>query len=185
MEEFLAVVTVRFMKEFIGEFKHLEKICNEIYSEQHGVTQYINEMEQKSGYASSKISGWDKDLATLKRVRHIRNNLVHESDESTDYDRSDLEFMKTFYQNIITQQDPLALLSKQEKTATHSRKYNDISNADINIPQKIQNSVNKRSGDARQAVSDNEWNNSIKQNVIWGGVLAVLILILLYVIFFV
>ena len=35
------------MKEFIYEFKHLEKICNEIYSEQHGVTLYINEMEQK------------------------------------------------------------------------------------------------------------------------------------------
>ena len=96
------------MKEFIDEFKHLVKICNEIYSEQHGVTQYINEMEQKSGYASRKIPDWDKDLTNLKRVRHIRNNLVHESDETVDYNSYDIEFIKRFYHKIITQQDPLS-----------------------------------------------------------------------------
>ena len=99
------------MKEFIDEFKHLVKICNEIYSEQHGVTQYINEMEQKSGYASRKIPDWDKDLTNLKRVRHIRNNLVHESDETVDYNSYDIEFIKRFYHKIITQQDPLSLIT--------------------------------------------------------------------------
>lgn len=174
----------RSMKAFIDEFKHLEKICNEIYCEQHGVTQYINDMERKSGYVSRKIPDWDEDLANLKHVRHIRNNLVHESDESVDYDSSDVEFIKTFYHKIITQHDPLALLRKQENTETQSKKYNDISNDANSIPKKIQNNVNKSSFNARQEVND-EGDNSMKQTVIWGGVLAVLILVLLYVIFFV
>ena len=64
------------MNELVNEFKHLEKICNEIYSEQHGVTLYINEMEQESGYYTGTIIGWDRDLANLKHVRHIRNRVT-------------------------------------------------------------------------------------------------------------
>ncbi len=37
------------MKEFIDEFKHWEKLCNEIYGDHHGVTLYINNMEDKKG----------------------------------------------------------------------------------------------------------------------------------------
>lgn len=157
------------MKEFIDEFKHLEKICNEIYSEQHGVTQYINEMEQKSGYASRKIPDWDNDLAYLKRVRHIRNNLVHESDESVDYNSSDIEFIKVFYHKIITQQDPLALLRKQERNTTNSKK---------NI------GVNDNVTHPTVDVADEE-EGSFTKTLIWGIVVAVLILILLFVIFFI
>lgn len=101
------------MKEFIDEYKHLEKLCNEIYAEQHGVTLYINEMEQKSSFSTNGIPNWDADLEYLKRVRHIRNNLVHESDYDIDYTESDISFIKDFYQRILNQQDPLALLRKQ------------------------------------------------------------------------
>lgn len=157
------------MKEFIDEFKHLEKICNEIYSEQHGVTQYINEMEQKSGYASRKLPDWDNDLAYLKRVRHIRNNLVHESDETVDYNSSDIEFIKAFYHKIITQQDPLALLRKQEGNTTNSK-----------INNRASYSVTHPTID----IADEE-ESSLTKTLIWGIVVAVLILILLFVIFFI
>ena len=157
------------MKEFIDEFKHLEKICNEIYSEQHGVTQYINEMEQKSGSASRKIPDWDNDLACLKRVRHIRNNLVHESDETVDYNSFDIEFIKAFYHKIITQQDPLALLRKQEGNITNSK-----------INNRVSDSVTHPTVD----VNDEE-EGSLFKTLIWGIVVAVLILILLFVIFFI
>ena len=100
------------MEELIVEFRYLEKICNDLYGAQHGVTLYINEMQQ-AGYASRSIPGWSGDLANLKRVRHIRNILVHEPDHEVWYDESDIEFIKGFYQRILNQQDPLALLRKQ------------------------------------------------------------------------
>ncbi len=109
------------MKEFIDEFKHLEKLCNEIYAERHGVTQYINEMEQKSGFPSIEIAGWNNDLAKLKRVRYIRNNLVHESDYEIDYDESDIAFLRDFYKRILAQQDPLALLRKKREQITQTK----------------------------------------------------------------
>ncbi len=151
------------MKAFIDEFKHLEKICNEIYCEQHGVTQYINEMEQKSGYASRKIPNCDNDLASLKRVRHIRNNLVHESDETVDYNNSDIKFIKAFYRKIITQQDPLALLQKQKGNTTDSK-----------INNRVSDSVTHPTVD----VADEE-ESSLTKTLICGIVVAVLILVLL------
>ena len=157
------------MKEFIDEFKHLEKICNEIYSEQHGVTHYINDMELKSGYASRIVPDWDKDIGYLKRVRHIRNNLVHESDEVVDYDSSDIEFMKIFYQKIITQQDPLALLRKNATKPIKPQVHNSLR----------ENIVTKHP----VVVNDEREESSINQNVIWGLVLAGLIILLLLLIF--
>lgn len=159
------------MKEFIDEFKHLEKICNEIYSEQHGVTQYINEMEQKSGYASRKIPDWDKDLDNLKHVRHIRNNLVHESDDTIDYDLSDIEFIKAFYQKIISQQDPLALLRKQDVRA---------------LQPKISNNVGYSNRKIQAMESDADKKDSLFTKALVGGVvLVILLIILLLVIIFV
>ena len=157
------------MKEFIDEFKHLEKICNEIYSEQHGVTLYINDMELNSGYASRIVPDWDKDIAYLKRVRHIRNNLVHESDEVVDYDSSDIEFMKTFYQKIITQQDPLALLRKNASKSIKPQKSNSIKESTY-----IKHSV---------VVDDEREDKPINQELFWGLVLAGLIILLLILIF--
>ncbi len=101
------------MKEFIDEFKHLEKICNEIYGDQHGVTLYINEMESKSFMSTRGIEDWDSNLKYLTRVRHIRNNLVHESDYDIDYTEDDIAFMRDFYDRILNQEDPLSLLRKQ------------------------------------------------------------------------
>lgn len=106
------------MKDFLDAFKHLEKICNEIYGGQHGVTQYIDEMESKSPYAARKIFGWDLDLSGLKRVRHIRNAMVHESsDYDTDYTPEDVQFMEHFYERVMNRQDPLAMLRQQNEAA--------------------------------------------------------------------
>lgn len=101
------------MKEFIDEFKHLEKLCNEIYGDQHGVTLYIQDMESKSYMSTRGIEDWDRDLKYLTRVRHIRNNLVHESDYDIDYTEDDIAFMRDFYDRILNQEDPLSLLRKQ------------------------------------------------------------------------
>lgn len=103
------------LKDFIDEFKHLEKLCNEIYGDHHGVTLYINNMEEKSWVYTRKIWQWQSDLENLKRVRHIRNNLVHESDYDIDYDEADIQFMRDFCERILNRQDPLALVYEEER----------------------------------------------------------------------
>ena len=104
------------LKEFIDEYKHLEKLCSEIYGQQHGISQYISDMEQTPLYTAGKISGWDGDLNNLKRVRHLRNKMVHDVDDyDSVYEPEDLEFLRTFYQRIISQNDPLALRAQLTK----------------------------------------------------------------------
>jgi hypothetical protein len=102
------------LKDFIDEFKHLEKLCNEIYGDHHGVTLYINNMEEKSWVYTRKIWQWQSDLDNLKRVCHIRNNLVHESGYDIDYDESDIQFMRDFCERILNRRDSLALLYEEE-----------------------------------------------------------------------
>ncbi len=102
------------MKEFVDAFKHLEKLCNDIYGEQHGVTLYIEEMEGTPNYMAQRVFGWDHDLKTLKRVRLIRNKWAHPDDEM-DYTFEDIEFLKNFYNRVMNQQDPLAILRQKNK----------------------------------------------------------------------
>lgn len=101
------------MEKLIVEFGHLEKLCNDLYGATHGVTLYINEMQQYADFASRSVPGWSGDLANLKRIRHIRNLLVHEPDREVHYDAADIAFIKGFRQRILDRQDPLALLRKQ------------------------------------------------------------------------
>ena len=117
------------MKEFIDEYKHLEKMCSEIYGQQHGISHYITDMEQTSPYTAERIPGWSNDLANLKRVRHIRNKMVHDADDYDDaYEPEDLEFIKQFYQRILTQQDPLAERNRlNKKTSQPKQKEADTS----------------------------------------------------------
>ncbi len=97
------------MKDFIDAYKHLEKICSEMYGEQHGITQYINDMELVPGGISSYIPDWYDDLNNLKRLRHIRNAMVHDSDFDEDYSKEDVMYLEDFYDRIMNCQDPLAM----------------------------------------------------------------------------
>ena len=53
--------------ELFEAFKSLEKICNEIYGQNKGVSLYITDMENTSIYEANKIQGWDVDLKRLKK----------------------------------------------------------------------------------------------------------------------
>lgn len=109
------------MEEIIVEFKNLEKLCNELYGAPHGVTLYINEMQQQPEYSVQSVPGWYSDLAGLRRVRHIRNILVHEPDYDIQYSGSDIEFIRDFCQRILYRQDPLALLRQQAERIPQMR----------------------------------------------------------------
>ena len=62
---------------FIDSYKRLEKLCSEIYNDNHGVSSYIDEMVNTS-IGARYVPGWDEDLKQLKHYRRVRNQIVHD-----------------------------------------------------------------------------------------------------------
>ena len=63
--------------EFMEAYKHLDKICREIFSAEKGVTTYIDEMREISD-GSRFVSSWNNVLNRLIQLRKIRNDYAHE-----------------------------------------------------------------------------------------------------------
>ena len=110
---------------FIDSYKRLEKICNEMYGDNHGLSTYIDEMiNNPSG--SRYVHGWDADLKQLKHCRWIRNKIVHEPGctEENMCDTDDIQWLNDFYSRIMTSNDPLALYHKvknSQRSSTQQR----------------------------------------------------------------
>ena len=115
-------------EEFMEAFKHLDKICKEIFNSEKGVTSYIEAMEKMTN-GDRYVTNWDYVLKRLKNLRHIRNQYAHEIGSS--YDNicapEDIEWLKSFYNEIMNTTDPLAqyrkaTIKKQEKNKTTESK---------------------------------------------------------------
>ncbi|MDE6746703.1 MAG: hypothetical protein K2J72_08710, partial [Oscillospiraceae bacterium] len=98
-------------ERLFDEYKHVDKLCREIFSSQSGVTQYITEMERIASYGRSVIPSWNDDYYTLKRVRWLRNKIAHESG-ATECNWNDAAWLENFHRRLLARQDPLALLSQ-------------------------------------------------------------------------
>ena len=98
---------------FIDSYKELEKLCSEMYNNNHGLSTYIDEMIKKSN-GSHYVSGWNEDLKQLKHYRWIRNRIVHEPGctEENMCDPDDAQWLDNFYSRIMSVSDPLALYRK-------------------------------------------------------------------------
>ncbi len=98
---------------FIDSYKRLEKICSELYDDNHGLSIYIDEMIGKPD-GSYYVSSWNKDLKQLKHYRWVRNKIVHEPGctEENMCSPSDIQWLDNFYSRIISTNDPLALYRK-------------------------------------------------------------------------
>lgn len=107
---------------FFENYKKLEKLCNEIYSVNNGVTQYINEMDNISSYKYHSIPNWNSDLSALKRLRRLRNQIAHNEGAFSDNlcTINDVEWLSDFHARILKQTDPLALLNQKE-TSSNAR----------------------------------------------------------------
>ena len=98
---------------FIDSYKRLEKLCSEIYDDNHGVSSYIDEMINNP-IGSRYVRGWDEDLKHLKHYRWVRNQIVHEPDcsEENMCEYGDSEWLNDFHSRIMSGNDPLALYRK-------------------------------------------------------------------------
>lgn len=94
------------------EFKHLDKLCGELYGDQRGVSHYIDDMKDVSESVYRYIPNWKEDLEQLVRIRHERNHLAH-TEGAFNEDMctpKDIGWSKDFQRRILNQSDPLALL---------------------------------------------------------------------------
>lgn len=98
---------------FIDSYKSLEKLCSEMYDDNHGLSTYIDEMIKKSN-GSCYVSGWNEDLKQLKHYRWVRNQIVHEPGCTEDNmcEPGDAQWIDNFYSRIMSVNDPLALYRK-------------------------------------------------------------------------
>lgn len=103
---------------FFDEYARFDKLCSEMYESNYGVTNYIDDMKSRVYAEYSHIYGWDNDLKQLVRLRHIRNQLAHDPGAFNENlcTAQDIEWLKSFYDKIISRNDPLALIRKQSET---------------------------------------------------------------------
>ena len=110
---------------FIDSYKRLEKLCSEIYNDNHGVSSYIEEMIN-TPIGARYVPGWDEDLKQLKHYRWVRNQIVHEPGctEENMCEPGDAEWLDNFRSRIMSGSDPLTLYRKikSSKSTQHPRK---------------------------------------------------------------
>ena len=102
--------------EFINSYKRLEKLCNEIYDSNHGISAYIDDMARLTS-ASFYVFNWNDDLKQLKHYRWIRNQIAHDPNctEENMCEYGDAKWIDDFYDRIMNQSDPLAMYRKATK----------------------------------------------------------------------
>lgn len=157
--------------DFFEAYKHLEKLCGEIYCCSNGISEYISEMETKPR-GQSKVESWFSDYKSLKHVRWVRNQIAHDTSDYVHSDYNDLEFTELFYNRIMNQEDPLAQLRKIEQRCVTSH------NASKRIPD---TSPNYPDASANNYSPNNLINDSRTKHfgkIIWIIALVILIILL-------
>ena len=94
---------------FLSSYKKLEKLCNDIYGDNRGVSSYIEDMENRPR-GSHLVRNWEQDLKNLKHYRWVRNKIAHEPDcsEENMCEPEDAFWIEKFYSRIMNKTDPLA-----------------------------------------------------------------------------
>lgn len=108
--------------DFFEEYKHLERLCSDMYSCRDGVRQYLEDMECQFSEGEKAISHWAQDYRKLRGLRRIRNTLAHNVSEYQVCTEQDVENVMDFADRSMRQRDPLAMLnlsnSKDEESET-------------------------------------------------------------------
>lgn len=88
--------------EYLEAYKSLDMLCRQVLESDRGVSEYIDEMSNER-QGEMLVAGWEKDYKQLKRLRWIRNQLVHDvnSFQNNLIDARDVEWLKTFQSRIM------------------------------------------------------------------------------------
>jgi len=126
--------------KLFDEYKAVDNICRDIFQNQNGVAQYIEEMDRNFYRGSSSLPSWNEDYRRLKRVRWMRNTIAHET-STTECSEEDIAWLKEFHSRLLIQQDPLALLRTADRKRMSSPQRIE-STPNINFEQRTDKNVN-------------------------------------------
>ncbi|MBR4363296.1 MAG: hypothetical protein IKP42_11300 [Ruminococcus sp.] len=101
---------------FLELYKSIDQNIKDAYSSENGISKYIDLMYENRNAARN--NSWNNDLRWLKRVRDIRNQLVHDVAVSFYSDicsQEDYEWLEGFYNRLMTASDLLSLERKQRE----------------------------------------------------------------------
>lgn len=106
--------------KFLKAYKKLDELCKQVLSSDRGISEYIDQM-QSEGENCSKIHGWNSDLKRLKRMRWMRNQLVHDADsfDTLKVTKEDISYLKEFRSRILNCEDPFSLLYNSKKSSNN------------------------------------------------------------------
>jgi len=110
--------------EFLDEYKMVDAICGDMYSVRSGVSEYISQMELVPVSEQYMLASWTNDYKMLKRLRGLRNCIVHDSSESM-CEEADLYALKEFHFKLLNAQDPLAVLNHLKKKRPSESYFNE------------------------------------------------------------
>ena len=82
--------------EFFEEYKHLERLCSDMYSCRDGVRQYLEGMESHSSEGERIVPNWKRDYWKLRGLRKTRNVLAHNMSAYQVCTEQDVEDVKNF-----------------------------------------------------------------------------------------
>ena len=168
------------------EYKRLDKLCGDIYKTQHGITSYIDDMKAKSLSDYRCIPHWGTDLEWLIKIRHIRNSLAHAEDafNTESCTQNDIDWIRDFYNRILNQSDPIAILYQNSKAKNQLVKK---SNSYINKPvdKKINNQIIEQSGSQKVRQTNYQENEELNNQTntemnifIWIAIIIIIFIIL-------
>lgn len=106
--------------EFIERYKQLDKICQDMFATYQGASEYILRMENYYTEGKPLLRDWADCYYTIKHLRWLRNQIVHEVKES-ECSEEDIQDVIDFYQEIFHQQDPLTRLARWKQTKKHNQ----------------------------------------------------------------
>ena len=95
---------------FLETYKKLDELCKQVLSSERGISEYIEEMSNDK-QSHFKIISWENDYKQLKKMRWIRNKLVHEPNSFEDnlFTEEDIVWLQNFHSRILECRDPFSL----------------------------------------------------------------------------
>ncbi len=123
---------------FMESYKSLDKLCKTFPDYPKGISSYIEVMEQclQKRY---QCKSWYSDYEKLKKYRHIRNRISHDSgvyeEDVTCF--GDEFWLQDFHSRILDRSDPVCFYYKLKQTAEKPKLKTDSSKSERNSAAKL------------------------------------------------
>lgn len=102
--------------KFIDKYKQIDKICKDMFNCREGVSEYIKKMEETPYSKKQKCYYFDDFYKQLKHLRWMKNQLAHEQPMDSDFcTEDDIDWLDDFYSNLLSCNDPLANVYKEDE----------------------------------------------------------------------